>query len=194
MAQQFDVAVHGRKRPAKGELDDQPLAKKFGRLQIGSLSMLHLPDVPEKPAKPVPRLSEANDPMVLDDTKSRVYIYDLDRELTENKAVDCPLIILPGLEESLSMSKILVPLGKANRQCSEIVLYREPESLSISKENDQVRRALMETRERARLGQWIPQRNIRDTDRPLLTEHSLKAVIGQHEDVVEDKMDIDIEN
>lgn len=35
MAHQFDVTAHGTKRPAEGELDDQPLAKKFGRLKIG---------------------------------------------------------------------------------------------------------------------------------------------------------------
>jgi hypothetical protein len=35
-AQQSEVQVHGTKRPAAGELDDQPLAKKFGRLRIGT--------------------------------------------------------------------------------------------------------------------------------------------------------------
>jgi hypothetical protein len=45
-AQQFEVEVHGTKRPAEGELDDQPLAKKFGGLRIG---MKQLPIIPKQP-------------------------------------------------------------------------------------------------------------------------------------------------
>lgn len=42
MAQQIDPAVqyHGRKRPAESEPEDQPLAKRFGRLHIGKYYIL----------------------------------------------------------------------------------------------------------------------------------------------------------
>ncbi|KAL4867875.1 hypothetical protein BDV12DRAFT_186421 [Aspergillus spectabilis] len=173
---QFDIAVHGRKRPAGGELDDQPLAKKFGRLQI---------------ARIVPRLSEPNDAMMLDDTKNRVYIHDLDRELAESELLDGPLIILPGLEQKLSMPKMLV--SNTNCQCNEIVLYREPESLSIPRDKDQVRRALMETRERTRLRQSIHERNIQKIDGNPVTKDCLESEVRQQDDDLADKMDIDVE-
>ncbi|KAL6239434.1 hypothetical protein BDW75DRAFT_227310 [Aspergillus navahoensis] len=153
MAHQFDVAVHGRKRPAEGELDDQPLTKKFGRLQI-------------------------------------------EQELAETEALDCALTILPGLEDRLSMTKILVA-NNSKRPCTDIVLYREPESLSIPKDKDQVRRALLETRERARLS----QKNLRSsptqqrngtvyTDQDLTHREECQQRVNWVEDDV-DVMDID---
>ncbi|KAL4996490.1 hypothetical protein BDV10DRAFT_109349 [Aspergillus recurvatus] len=90
--------------------------------------------------------------MLLDDTDTTLYIHDLEQELAETEALDGALTILPGLEGTLSMANILVA-NNSKRACTEIVLYREPESLSIPKDKDQVRRALIETRERARLSQ-----------------------------------------
>lgn len=44
MAQQVDTAIqyHGKKRPAESEPEDQPLAKRFGRLHIGKYYILDL--------------------------------------------------------------------------------------------------------------------------------------------------------
>ncbi|KAL4780038.1 hypothetical protein BJX76DRAFT_351297 [Aspergillus varians] len=151
MADQFDVAVHGRKRPAEGELDDQPLAKKFGRLQIGTLAINRFPVSREGQAQCVPKRYGSNDTMMLDDTDTTVYIHDLEQELAESDAFDPAITILPGLEDRLSMTKMLV--AETKHPCTDIVLYREPESLTVPKDKDQVRWALMETRERARLGQ-----------------------------------------
>ncbi|KAL4971276.1 hypothetical protein BDW66DRAFT_32692 [Aspergillus desertorum] len=152
MACQSDVAVHGRKRPAEGELDDRPLTKRFGRLQIGPLASLNLPEFREEQAQRVPTLHRQSDAMLLDDTDTTLYIHDLEKELAEAEAVDGALTVLPGLEDRLSITNILVA-NNSKHPCTEIVLYREPESLSIPKDKDQVRRALMETRERVRLSQ-----------------------------------------
>ncbi|OJI97716.1 hypothetical protein ASPVEDRAFT_79412 [Aspergillus versicolor CBS 583.65] len=147
-AHQFDVTAHGRKRPAEGELDDQPLAKKFGRLKIESLNVSRLPG--GLGAKDVPQLHHPGDAMMLDDTDTTVYIHDLDQELTESDTLDRVITILPGLEDKLPIPKLLV--GNNKHQCRELVVYKEPESLTVPKDKDQVRRALIETRERARLG------------------------------------------
>ncbi|BCS21401.1 uncharacterized protein APUU_21833S [Aspergillus puulaauensis] len=149
MAHQFNITVHGRKRPADGGLDDQPLAKKFGRLKIESLGVPRLPGSLE--AKDVPQPHHPGDAMMLDDTNTTVYIHDLEQELAETEALDQAVTILPGLEDKLPMTKLLVENNKP--QCRELVVYKEPESLTVPKDKDQVRRALMETRERARLGQ-----------------------------------------
>ncbi|KAL4878260.1 hypothetical protein BJY04DRAFT_115662 [Aspergillus karnatakaensis] len=194
MAQQFEVAVLGKKRPAEGELDDQPLAKRFDRLQIGSLTALRLPPSRQEIATLVPKLSEQNDAMMLDDTKSRVYVHDLERELAEVERLDSPLIILPGLEDKLSISKRMMVPDSA-RQCSEMVLYREPESLSIPKERDQVRRAIIETRERARLRQSMNQFGLQECAVQKRKQH-VSAGGGEASQIsgfLDDKMDIDVD-
>ncbi|KAL4935068.1 hypothetical protein BDV06DRAFT_138842 [Aspergillus oleicola] len=189
MAHQFDVAGHRRKRPAEGELDNQPLAKKFGQLQIGSPTGVRLPEVPERQDQRPRNSHESDDPMMLEDTESTVYIHDLERELAESEALDQPFTILPGLEEKLSMAKILA--ADNQRQCSELVLYREPESLSIPKDRDQVRRALLETRERARLAQQGIQRNVQQKNPGYTNSSSVRVDEFSQVDALDDRMDID---
>ncbi|KAL4981807.1 hypothetical protein BDW68DRAFT_171828 [Aspergillus falconensis] len=193
MAHQSDVAVHGRKRPAEGELDDQPLTKKFGRLQIGPLARLHLSECWEDQAPRIP-IHRQSDAMLLDDTDTTLYIHDLEQELAETEALDGALTILPGLEDRLSMTNILVA-NNSKRPCTQIVLYREPESLSIPKDKDQVRRALIETRERARLSQQrlrsSPTQQRNDTvytDQDLTHKEECQRKVNMEDD---DAMDID---
>ncbi|KAL4798137.1 hypothetical protein BDV19DRAFT_357121 [Aspergillus venezuelensis] len=191
MAHQFDVAGHRRKRPAEGELDNQPLAKKFGRLQIGPPTGFRMPEVREEQGRRPRNLYESNDPMMLENTKSTVYIHDLERELAESEALDQSLTILPGLEGKLSMTKMLVANNK-QRQCSELVLYREPESLSIPKDKDQVRQALMETRERARLAQQGVQCGVQQKNAERTNSSSWPIDECQQTDILYDQMDIDV--
>lgn len=87
--------------------------------------------------------------MLLDDTKDTIYIHDLDRELEDIESKDNCLEILPGVAERMStIPKSLV--ANTTSPCNELVLYTEPTSLSIPKEEDNVRKALIATRERAR--------------------------------------------
>ncbi|KKK12630.1 hypothetical protein P175DRAFT_0496898 [Aspergillus ochraceoroseus IBT 24754] len=151
MAQHSNVGVHGRKRPAEDDPEeDQPLAKKFDRLHIDTV-ISHSSSCNNQEARlqASSGVSNSNDAMMLDDTKHTIYIHDLERELADDEPVGSSIMILPGLEDKLSVSRILVTDTKP--PCSEIVLYREPTSLSIPREKDGVRRAIMESRERARL-------------------------------------------
>jgi len=87
--------------------------------------------------------------MLLDDTKDTVYIHDIDRELAESQAQQDTISILPGVAEALlPIPKTLI--AKTKSQSNELVLYQEPQSLSIPEEQDNVRRAIAETRARAR--------------------------------------------
>ncbi|KAL3470478.1 hypothetical protein BJX99DRAFT_251207 [Aspergillus californicus] len=187
---QPNVGVHGRKRPAAGELDDQPLAKRFDRLQLDPFTPLRLPGRQDVQAHLEQDLHESIDMMMLDDTKHTVYIHDLEQELAESEAFSGNhLTILPGLEDKLRVSNLLISSPK--HQCTEMVLYKEPESLSIPKHKDQVRRALIGTRERARLGlsgtslavQVQPQSHGIEHDQDLTTSHSAQKDL--------DKMDVD---
>ncbi|KAL2826038.1 hypothetical protein BJY01DRAFT_151187 [Aspergillus pseudoustus] len=188
-AQQSEVGVHGTKRPAEGELDDQPLAKKFGRLRIGPLAMVRSPAGREVQARPNLKSSRVEDAMLLDDTKHTVYIHDLEQELEETEFLQGGLTILPGLSDRLSMSKMLVSSTKP--QCNEIVLYREPESLSIPKDKDPVRRALIETRERARLGHSRHWRDVGEGVEPQAAGQTGKSSKTNFDQF--DIMDVDME-
>lgn len=171
---------HGKKRPAEADPDGaQPLTKRFGHLRIGrklnlkscgscQVNIFVDNSVPiSARAKPKghiqhnqhqhdyidhqhtqhnQKLSSPNDAMILDDTKHTTYIYNLDQELME---ADSPgLVFLPFAEKVLSVPQSVlsdsIPSGK------ELVLYTEPASLTVPKEKDNVRRAILESRARAR--------------------------------------------
>ncbi|KAE8130737.1 hypothetical protein BDV38DRAFT_276536 [Aspergillus pseudotamarii] len=155
MAQHPDVGVyHGKKRPAESDPDgDQPLIKRFGRLHIDPQAISHAPSEIRKNLDVGQHGSSAlNDMMILDDTKHTVYIHDLEREIAETELPSDSITFLPGIGESLRAIPRFV-VTEAKPMCNELVLYREPASLTVPKERDTVRKALIETRERARTNQ-----------------------------------------
>jgi hypothetical protein len=87
--------------------------------------------------------------MLLDDTRDTIYVHDIDHDLAESHAQQDTISILPGVAGTLlSIPKTLFADTKS--QSNELVLYQEPKSLSIPEEQDNVRRAIAETRARAR--------------------------------------------
>lgn len=90
--------------------------------------------------------------MRVDDTKDRVYIYDLDDELADIESEEGEkLIFLPDIEKKLSKIPVHVLTGKRNEEeGQELVLYGVPTSLTVPAEQDSVRRAIEEARQRAR--------------------------------------------
>lgn len=98
--------------------------------------------------------------MQLDDTKHKVYIYNLDDELSSSdndSDHESKLVFLPDIEKHLRNSRIpshvLNPRRGAGDELAggkELVLYRVPSSLSVPEEQDSVRKAIIEARERAR--------------------------------------------
>ncbi|KAL6876641.1 hypothetical protein J3F83DRAFT_726542 [Trichoderma novae-zelandiae] len=101
--------------------------------------------------------SQGDETMQLDDSKHKVYIYDLDAELSSDSDTDDGrLIFLPDIEKHLRESRI--PRGVlANDQGElagmQLVLYSDPKSISVPEERDSVRRAILEARQRAREAQ-----------------------------------------
>jgi hypothetical protein len=96
--------------------------------------------------------------MRLDDTKYKVYIYNLDDELSssDNESdSESKLVFLPDIEKHLRNRRIpahvLDPRPDPSEWAGkELVLYREPSSISVPEEQDSVRKAVLEARARAR--------------------------------------------
>ncbi|OWO97511.1 hypothetical protein B2J93_9132 [Marssonina coronariae] len=109
---------------------------------------------PLKPKSPLP--SQDDDNMQLDNTKHKVYIYDLDAELSDSsESDDGKLVFLPDIQKHLRETRI-PPMVFANREGelagmnNQLVLYNIPSSLSVPEEKDSVRKAVIEARARAR--------------------------------------------
>ncbi|KAF3403653.1 hypothetical protein F1880_009434 [Penicillium rolfsii] len=94
------------------------------------------------PAWPTP-----SDAMMLDDTKHTTYIHDLDRELADIEPPEGGLVILPLAARMISVPESVLSTPSQGR---ELVLYTEPSSLTVPREQDSVRKAIIESRARAR--------------------------------------------
>lgn len=160
-----DERSSGKKRPAEGDPDGaQPLTKRFGYLQIGrprcgvvagvelthssTRTGNHLGARAIHDALPSPPTLPPDDAMMLDDTAHTTYVHNLDQELADPDPVKEHLVLHP-----LAARMIAVPnsiLSDNPAQGKELVLYTEPTSLTVPKEQDSVRRAILESRARAR--------------------------------------------
>ena len=111
--------------------------------------------------------------MQLDDSKYKVYIYSLDDELSSSdpeSEEDSKLIFLPDIEKHLAKYRlpahVLAPPSArpdpAELLGKELVLYRVPSSISVPEEQDSVRKAILEARERARARRERVEQEIRD--------------------------------
>ena len=87
----------------------------------------------------------------MDDTKDKVYIYNLDDELKAVDEDEEKLVFLPDIERKLNrIPKSLLRGHTQPSGNSEVVLYQVPSSLSVPEEHDNVRKAIIESRARAR--------------------------------------------
>jgi hypothetical protein len=93
--------------------------------------------------------------MQVEDTKDKVYIYDLDKELAEVESDEDRPVFIPDIEKHVMKLPKLVLIGDdvkaaANKQ---MILYRVPTSLSVPQDKDSVRKAIIESRRRAQENQ-----------------------------------------
>ncbi|KAM0305220.1 hypothetical protein HYE67_008868 [Fusarium culmorum] len=108
----------------------------------------HTPNVPMD--LPIP-----DETMQLDDSKHKVYIYNIDDELSSDSETDDPgkLVFLPDIEKHLRANRI-PPSVLANSDGElagmQVVLYSDPKSLTVPEDKDSVRKAIIESRQRTR--------------------------------------------
>ncbi|KFY06549.1 hypothetical protein V492_07963 [Pseudogymnoascus sp. VKM F-4246] len=178
-------AMDGRVKKRKAEtldFNNDRLSKKLSTLNLDhNVDHLHA-SVEQRPnTLPVlktPERQQADDnSMRLDDTKHKVYIYDIDKELEEIESSEDEnkLVFLPDIEKRL-LNKRIPSSVLANKdgelagmnKSQAMVLYDIPHSLTLTDEKDSVRKAILESRRRAqeKLGVGQPESHTETSETP----------------------------
>ncbi|KAL8819948.1 MAG: hypothetical protein Q9223_001717 [Gallowayella weberi] len=147
---------------------------------------LYLPVQPNAPTS----APNQNESMQLDDTRDRVYIHNLDAELADIESDEDTPIYLPDVEKKLSKIPRSVLVGSnppiTNNQ---MILYNVPSSLSVPEEHDNVRRAIIDSRTRAREKQAQEQHPLRENG--IAHDTNRNCIAGTEDmDLDENAMDI----
>ncbi|KAB8304677.1 hypothetical protein EYC80_004042 [Monilinia laxa] len=172
----MDQATGIRKRKAETQ-DNERLSKRLSLLNLERNGQtLYVPveqptlssDLPTTTTttvarnhKPTPkpiRQQSADDVMQLDDSKHKVYIYNLEDELSDSDASDDGrLIFLPDISKHLRETRIPPHIiankdGELAGMNNQLILYDTavPRNHNVPEKQDLVRKAFLEARERAR--------------------------------------------
>jgi hypothetical protein len=123
-------------------------------IPVSSRPQLHPPHVPSSSSS-----TEQQEHMQLDDTKHRVYIHNLADELDAIETAEQEeqqrkkLVFLPDIDKQFNQIPRHILTGKDKEEASntqELILYDLPPSLSVAPEQDNVRKAILEARQRAK--------------------------------------------
>ena len=88
--------------------------------------------------------------MHLDDTKDKVYIHNLDDEIASIEGEE-GMVFLPDIERTIGkIPQHVLTGGLQPTAGNQMILYGVPPSLTIPEEQDNVRKAILESRARAR--------------------------------------------
>ncbi|KAF2093129.1 hypothetical protein NA57DRAFT_81469 [Rhizodiscina lignyota] len=151
-----DTIHAGSKRKPEDIGDHDRLAKRFDLLNLDTSHKQYVPlATGDQSAPPVPPPSASDDYMQVEDSKDRVFIHDLDAELAELESDEERPIFIPDIEKHLNKFPKRLLLGQEPRSQlndKQLILYNSiPNSISLTKEQDNVRKAIIESRNRARL-------------------------------------------
>ncbi|KAL6904664.1 hypothetical protein GGI43DRAFT_286015 [Trichoderma evansii] len=172
----FDQARQHPRRKRKAESqDNERLSKRLSLLNIEQGgSKLYVPvetpsananaaATPSTRRPKAPESQSSDETMQLDDSKHKVYIYDLDAELSSDSDNDeGKLIFLPDIQKHLNENRIprqILANDEGELAGMQVVLYSDPKSISVPESQDGVRRAIIEARQRARDRQKKPDTN-----------------------------------
>ncbi|KAL2135624.1 hypothetical protein VTI74DRAFT_7574 [Chaetomium olivicolor] len=162
---QLPTTQHVRKRKAEVPPENnERLSKRMSLLNLEQSGQKHYVPVENTKSSSSASRKPTNDDdsvMHLDDTKYKVYIYNLDDELSSDNESDSAgkLVFLPDIEKHLRRTNRLPlptrvldprPDPAAELAGKELVLYSVPKAISVPEEQDSVRRAIIEARARAR--------------------------------------------
>lgn len=139
-----------------------------------------------------------DDTMQLDDSKHKVYIYNIDDELSsDSESDDGKLVFLPDIEKHLRATRIppsILAKSDADVEGMEVVLYSDPKSLTVPEGKDSVRKAIIESRRRTREQQRL-ERESKSIDAattaPLIDYASMPSNTTSGGDDDSDAMDMD---
>ncbi|KAH8813136.1 hypothetical protein F5884DRAFT_820787 [Xylogone sp. PMI_703] len=166
-----------RKRKADTQ-DNERLSKRLSLLNLeknGQMLYVPVEEKTEKRASKPPATAEDDDSMQLDNSKHKVYIYNLDDELSDSDSDDGKLIFLPDIEKHLRESRIPPSVlanskGELAGNNMQLILYKPMSEVLGSLEQDKIRKAIAETRTKARAKhEEERQTHIREAQDPLAT-------------------------
>lgn len=193
----LDHAQRLAKRFELLELAKRPIAKPAHRLENGRVQhALNPSTVTQTSSTTTPYKSNELDHMELEDTKHRVYVHDLDKELEEFED-DPPSdsehpIFLADIEKHLMKLPKHVLQDDSTRKTLEdmqLVLYGAPVSLTVPEEKDSVRRAIIEARQRARTSQALAAPDAHTAFADIMARNGTFVPTIDHEEDA-DEMDI----
>ncbi|KAF9765213.1 hypothetical protein IL306_002554 [Fusarium sp. DS 682] len=165
VAEGVDKAKRMRRKRKADTQDNERLSKRLSLLNLEqSGNKLYVPvEQPTSSIHSAPASTSSNDAsntvpdeiMQLDDSKHKVYIYNIDDELSSDSESDDhgKLVFLPDIEKHLRANRI-PPSVLANSEGElagmQVVLYSDPKSLTVPEDKDSVRKAIIESRNRTR--------------------------------------------
>ncbi|RKF54343.1 hypothetical protein GcC1_212010 [Golovinomyces cichoracearum] len=177
----MDVLTTRLSRPALGKRkaeypeNNERLSKRLSLLKLehegvkfcvpSETAISQHPSPAQPPINYAASTAPSNELMQIEDSKHKVYIYDLDAEILESEPEESKLILHPDIEKCLRDCRHIPPpiIANANhREDNQLVLYNVPGSLTVPEDQDCVRRAIIETRARARAKQESFQRSCHD--------------------------------
>ncbi|KAJ4355279.1 hypothetical protein N0V95_003034 [Ascochyta clinopodiicola] len=159
-----------------------------------STSTLHAPHAPQPKRQRAPRTPTTTpadtDAMLVEDTPHRVYIHDLAAELSDIEADDEHPVFLSDIEKHLSKIPRHVLLGPPPKptEHNQVVLYNVPASLTLPEEQDNVRKAIVEARQRIRDKQLSP---VTEPERVVGQVGQVGVDMAQNDETDADAMDLD---
>lgn len=104
----------------------------------------------------IPRPGASSEPaidadyMPVDETPSKIYIHDLAAEIAEIEASEPRDFFLADVDKKVSAIPATLLQGSTADPAMQLVLYREPSSISVPEEEDAVRKAIVDARRRVR--------------------------------------------
>ncbi|KAF2026494.1 hypothetical protein EK21DRAFT_73971 [Setomelanomma holmii] len=140
-----------------------------------------------------PRLPQARNGMEVEDTPHRVYIHDLAAELSDMESDEENPIFLSDIEKHLSKIPKHVLLGPEPKSTehNQVVLYNVPTSLTVPEEQDTVRKAIVEARQRIRNKQANPLTEPGRSSAGAELNQGMADMLPTTAAIDEDAMDID---
>ncbi|RGP68460.1 hypothetical protein FSPOR_5339 [Fusarium sporotrichioides] len=210
VAESVDKSKRLRRKRKADTQDNERLSKRLSLLNLEQGgNKLYVPV--EEPTASVPSVpTSLSDPpnvptdlptpdetMQLDDSKHKVYIYNIDDELSSDSETDDPgkLVFLPDIEKHLRANRI-PPSVLANSDGElagmQVVLYSDPKSLTVPEDKDSVRKAIIESRQRTREQQRL-EREGGKADAPSIQYNTVSndMMTGTDDQDDPDAMDLD---
>ncbi|KNG46533.1 hypothetical protein DDE82_001376 [Stemphylium lycopersici] len=155
-----------------------------------------------------PRAPRAEEGMEVEDTPHRVYISDLSAELSDIESDEENPIFLSDIEKHLSKipRHVLVGPEPTPTENNQVILYNVPTSLTVPEAQDNVRKAIVEARQRIRDKQVNPNTepagvvvdaaaaaaaNYNLGTKPMMMDDEIPPMQQEQQQGYEDAMDID---